>query len=330
MRHERQLLEALDPRRLHLIVLPTEQCNFRCVYCYEDFAIGRMAPATVRAIKSLIDSRIDELSDLLISWFGGEPLLAYDIVVEIMSLIRDRARPGLNSFSDITTNAARLTPERLENLISLGVTNYQVSLDGLAASHDKKRVLANGAGTFDRVWGNLCKARDVDGDFSMTVRSHVDRDNLAEMPEYIKVFAETFGDDPRFTLYLRQVSRLGGPNDALLPVLAGDSDAMERLREMARGYGLTLFSLDRDEYVCYAAKPNSFVIRANGQIGKCTVGFASAKNKIGTLRDDGTLDLDNAKIRHWARGFESGVQGQLLCPATAAMSESLQAAIATG
>ena len=38
------LQSSLTPSLLHLILLPTEACNFRCTYCYEDFRLGRMEP----------------------------------------------------------------------------------------------------------------------------------------------------------------------------------------------------------------------------------------------------------------------------------------------
>ena len=43
----RRLASCLSNRRLELIVMPTEQCNFRCIYCYEDFRMGRMNSDTV-------------------------------------------------------------------------------------------------------------------------------------------------------------------------------------------------------------------------------------------------------------------------------------------
>jgi hypothetical protein len=59
-----ELSAALSDRTLHLILLPTEQCNFRCTYCYEDFAIGRMERETINAVKLLLDRRFDGLQGL--------------------------------------------------------------------------------------------------------------------------------------------------------------------------------------------------------------------------------------------------------------------------
>jgi uncharacterized protein len=45
-----QLIACITPRRLHLILMPTEACNFRCVYCYETFALKEMKPDVVAGV----------------------------------------------------------------------------------------------------------------------------------------------------------------------------------------------------------------------------------------------------------------------------------------
>src|SRR5262245_20489732 len=82
-----QVRSAFDSRYLNLILLPTERCNFRCTYCYENFEVGRMDHSVVSAVKSLIYRRVPDLQTLDISWFGGEPLLAKDIIYDISSYV---------------------------------------------------------------------------------------------------------------------------------------------------------------------------------------------------------------------------------------------------
>src|ERR1041384_6711550 len=77
--------KLIDHKTQELIILPTEKCNFRCTYCYEDFSIGKMKLETRESIKKFIKKRAPLLDKLNISWFGGEPLLAKDIVLDISS-----------------------------------------------------------------------------------------------------------------------------------------------------------------------------------------------------------------------------------------------------
>ncbi len=43
-----RIARFLTNHHLGLILMPTEQCNFRCTYCYEDFAIGKMSKSTIQ------------------------------------------------------------------------------------------------------------------------------------------------------------------------------------------------------------------------------------------------------------------------------------------
>ncbi|WP_432418832.1 radical SAM protein [Cytobacillus spongiae] len=64
----------------HLIIMPTEQCNFRCVYCYEDFIKGQMTKEHQDALTKHIEEKASSIENLEIGWFGGEPLEGYDVI----------------------------------------------------------------------------------------------------------------------------------------------------------------------------------------------------------------------------------------------------------
>src|SRR5437868_1889428 len=123
-----KIVTLVSNRFLELILLPTEQCNFRCIYCYEDFSVGKMKKNVVEAIKKLILKRLDSLDIIKISWFGGEPLVAKDVVYEISEFILEQCAryPALRYVSGMTTNAFLLKENILRKLVSLGITNYQI------------------------------------------------------------------------------------------------------------------------------------------------------------------------------------------------------------
>ncbi|MFG2860265.1 radical SAM protein [Streptomyces sioyaensis] len=172
---EEELVAALTDRTLHLIILATEQCNFRCAYCYEDFSVGRMGPETVQGIKRLLDRRLDGLRQLNVSWFGGEPLLARPIVEDISShVVESLGRlPELPYLGDMTTNGYLLDVTTAERLAGLGVGSYQISLDGPQAVHDTTRVRADGGKSFQRIGENLLALRDSALPLRILLRIHL-------------------------------------------------------------------------------------------------------------------------------------------------------------
>jgi uncharacterized protein len=315
---DEELIASLDNGSLHLLLMPTEACNFRCTYCYEDFRHGRMLPAVVQGVKALLARRAPGLHRLGLSWFGGEPLLARDVLEEIQThaLALAHQHPGMRVAADITTNAYTLTRPCFERLLHLGIEEYQISLDGWRKVHDRKRVRINGGGTFDRIWGNLLHMRPVQQDFGVTVRLHVDRENHAEVPEFLDAFRAAFGTDGRFKLFLRLLSRWGGPNDAQLRVFAGSDarDTLDSLRELAKNRGVPIYAPETESSVCYAARGNSFVIRADGRVNKCTLALEHPRNQVGRILPDGRLKLHSPRMHQWMRGLVSQDPQELQCP----------------
>jgi uncharacterized protein len=312
------ILLSLSNNILGLILLPTEACNFRCVYCYEEFKYKRMEPWVVQGVKALMSRRAPGLTSLSVSWFGGEPLLARDVIEDVMAHAQSlvKANPAILLASDATTNGYLLTPALLERLVELGVRSYQISFDGPRDWHDKKRVLAGGKGTYDRIWGNLVAARDTNTKFNVMVRLHADHENVEAIPTFIDEYKESFGNDPRFELFIRGLSRLGGPNDPNLRVFDRDEgpDIIESMRGLARSRGLRMMVPGEDDAICYAAKGNSFVVRANGRLNKCTVALEHPNNQVGNIHEDGTVELLPQKMMMWMRGLKSEDPGELGCP----------------
>lgn len=299
--------------------MPTESCNFRCVYCYESVRRGRMRPEVLQGLKRLLGRRAAGLRLLELSWFGGEPLLASDIVLDVMEHVRGlrASHPSLEVDTDITTNAWFLTPALATRLLGLGVSRYQISLDGPPGWHDRKRVLPGGGGTFERIWGNLRRMRERQGAFRVVIRVHLDRENEHVIPGLLDMIAAEFADDPRFELFARPLSRLGGPRDDSLPTFESAEEeraAVERARALAVARGIRLWGRAPGPSICYAARGNSFVVRADGSLNKCTIALEHPANQVGWLRADGTVDIDAARVEAWARGLLSGDEEALRCP----------------
>ena len=76
--------------------------------------------------------------------------------------------------------------------------------------------------------------------------------------------------------------------------------------------------------MCYASRPNSLIIRANGTLGKCTVALSDERNTVGRLLPSGDLQIDQSKLRWWIRGLETGRPDELECPKQSSDLVSIQ------
>jgi len=295
----RAQLACLASNTLHLVLLPTEQCNFRCTYCYETFEHKKMAPPVVAGVKALIDHRAADLELLELGWFGGEPFLALDIIEDISrhAIARSRER-GFAFAASATTNGYFLDSETFRKALDIGIIAYQISLDGGEELHDKSRVLASGKGTFQRIWSNLLRMRTLQDEFHVSLRLHYTLENYKELARFGRTVQQEFGDDKRFSVLFKAVERLGGPNDNNItkPTRAERKEIEDYLAGQS---GVANTRQIPGNYICYAAKGNSLVIRSTGGIAKCTVALNSDFNDIGRLREDGYIEADQPKFRRW-------------------------------
>jgi uncharacterized protein len=315
---DNQLLSVLSHNLLDLHILPTEKCNFRCTYCYEDFQIGKMKTPVINGIKNLITKRIVDLKQVRISWFGGEPLAATDVVLDISHFVKDLASSyNCRSEFSITTNGYLLDSKRFKSLIAAGVSSFQISLDGPEEIHNQTRKRADGSGTFKEIWHNLIEIAKTDSQFDVLLRVHVTPENHASIPQLLEMIKTQFRYDSRFKVFLKAIANLGGPNRGSFDVLTGSSK-----QEILKNLGLILgneignYELNKSAaYICYASAQNSWVIRADGTLAKCTVAFDDDRNKIGFIRENGTLFLEQDKIQLWLRGLKTRDSAVMGCPA---------------
>ncbi|MBI3283608.1 MAG: hypothetical protein HYZ65_01975 [Burkholderiales bacterium] len=281
----------------------------------------------------------DGLLDLYISWFGGEPLMALEVVEEI-ELFRKKMLEKFPAMfrvrSGMTTNGYLLTPDVLARLVDLGVKDFQITLDGPPDHHNKTRLRADGAGTYDVIFGNLISASETNLDFNIDIRMHLHSSNInAVQSELTDILIKNFAHDGRFKLHPRSIADYGGAFndghvkttnyingiDAMSLILHRFNSARKSLNkeisvlsEPSLLDAVNHSSSEGSGFVCYAAASNSFGIRADGSLVKCTTALDEDNNKIGHIKETGELDINQELIKLWMGGFAAGKNSQLACP----------------
>lgn len=314
-----QILSTIDPENLEITLLPTEQCNFRCTYCYEDFSIGKMNRETINSVKNLLKHRVKTIKRLSLQWFGGEPLAAKSIIYEISAFAKILcAEHGVFFSGATTTNGYLLDIDTAKRLHDLDQRGYQISLDGFASVHDSTRRLASGDGTFYRIIKNLKAIRDSDLSISVLLRIHLSIGNQQSLKQLAKMLRSDFLHDKRFSVFLKPIENLGGPNSHQIKTIDKNNrtNRMNELEEILYNNRASADSHSGEKLqICYASKPNSLVIRADGRVQKCTVLLSDDRNTVGNLTSDGRIHLNSALMVNWMRGYLTGDRDVLRCPA---------------
>ena len=139
-----------------------------------------------------------------------------------------------------------------------------------------------------------------------------------------------FGGDRRFRSNLQPIQHKGGPNDGEFSVFSSAEmlDLERRLEaRLLTGGNVQHYNAPQ---MCYAARGNSFAVRADGRIAKCTVAVRDDANTVGTLTPGGDLLIDNDKLAPWLAGVHSSDRAFALCPLSYIRAERLRAAPVAG
>jgi uncharacterized protein len=161
-----EMLTGRDAVIKALCLHVAHDCNLRCVYCFGDTGAfdGDRSLMSFETGKKAIDFLIAHSGarrNLEVDFFGGEPLMNFDVVKQIVNY-GDAAAEQIdkNIRWTMTTNALLLDEEKADYL-NQTMDNIVLSIDGRPKIHDLMRPSANGRGTYDTVIKNIKHLRDI-------------------------------------------------------------------------------------------------------------------------------------------------------------------------
>lgn len=134
----------------------SHDCNLGCEYCFAskgDYKSGRRLMTKDIALKA-VDYLVDNSSgrhNIEIDFFGGEPLMNFDTVKEVVAYGRKlENKTGKKFYFTITINGTLLDDERII-FINENMDNVVISIDGRKEIHDSIRYDRNRKGTYDKI-----------------------------------------------------------------------------------------------------------------------------------------------------------------------------------
>lgn len=298
---ERSRLGITDRNRLDLTVMPNMNCNFACSYCYESHLKSEMSETTVSRLLLWLRRMVPRFKVVFLGWFGGEPLLSYERLIQIQRVVVNLCEAnGVGISTQLVTNGYLLKPERSRELISVGVRRYHITLDGVADIHDVRRPLRGGGESFERVMANLCELVRIDKCVTVTLRVNYDQTTLDRVPDLLKRFPPDVTPqidircEPLFS-ECHSLSRHGARAEWVGSTLEEIYHAAKEL-----GFRATVSNLEPSRLTyCNADRKSQFVVNYNGDVFKCMVSRFESKNRLGWIDSDGNIAWEEGRFESW-------------------------------
>jgi len=242
-------------------------CNCRCTYCYEGQEHDSKSVLTFEKacdIISFIKARFPPIIRLHLSFLGGEPLLCFR---EIKHIYYELKNVFEHLSLSVTTNGI-LINEIIGIFFKESKANIQVSIDGIKHHHDKHRIDAKGAGTYDRVIAGIKILQDAG--IPISVRTHINEEFMDNvfLNEWVESIKTNFDLTKSIGFYVIPVFTSGKG------LKAADKKFIEQMITIYEAFIENHIPIKFDYAfnpagICFVSSENSFSINCDGAIYKC-------------------------------------------------------------
>lgn len=161
----------------------TLKCNLACDYCYIQKKNSLMSLSTARKAVDFIFENAERNDKIDINFFGGEPLLEFDLIKKITDMIHAQSNFGRDRVAiSVVTNGTIFSKDIADFLIKKNIA-LCISCDGPKIVQDKFRHFPDGKGSSAIVETNIRQALSV---FPLTpINAVYSPDNLQHLPQVV-------------------------------------------------------------------------------------------------------------------------------------------------
>ncbi|MBR6695794.1 MAG: thioether cross-link-forming SCIFF peptide maturase [Oscillospiraceae bacterium] len=284
-----------------MCLLISQDCNLRCEYCFAetgDFGMGRslMSLETGKKAIDFLLEKSGNRENLELDFFGGEPLMNFDVVKEIVEYARMREKEcGKNFRFTVTTNGLLLTDDKID-FINKEMSNVVLSIDGRKCVNDKMRHRIDGTGCYDTIIEKFRKTVDSRGNKEYYVRGTYTKYNLDFSEDVFHLYEQGF-DQISVEPVVAPDTAPYALTEKELPAIFAEYDKLaERLLENDKNgkhFNFFHFMLDLDQGPCAIKRlrgcgcGNEYVaISPNGDIYPCHQFVGIDEWKMGNLNEE--------------------------------------------
>ena len=283
---------------MHLTLAPTMDCCFRCHYCFEKYKEKKyMTPEIMDQIIKYVTS-YPELKNIKITWFGGEPLMAVPQIEEFYDKFRDIWQEPF--ISNIITTGYHIDKESIRVMQKVGISSFQITLDGMKETHNKVKHLPSGEDVFERILSNIELLNDSAPEINITIRVNLTLENKEEYIPLHKLCLTRFYGRSNITISPAFVLDRGTGDICRSNnnIFFGHIERSKFILNLAKNGINSVFVRYPEPFFNECAIRNEMAIAFDpeGYAYKCWEVIGNKEYAIGKLNDDGILTDINQTI----------------------------------
>ena len=280
-----------DKKRLYLTDAITYKCNLNCVYCMQQNTfkgINRITPVE----KVAIWERLFKMSNcelLNVCLFGGEPFYDYNYLFTLLNQAKSK---NLNIQYSAVTNGTLINDDTISLINNYSINHIQITIDGPAYVHDKRRIGNKAKNTFEQIINNILKLLE-NTECEIVLNTVLDRNNKDTYIELVKFLNSKFSKFC-FSSQARIIFNLGMEchpynksdytNESIIKDLIEYHKIYLKYLQELLSLGNTIrFVMPNG--LCIAKHRYEYLIAPDGCIYKCITGLGLKEFRLGYLND---------------------------------------------
>ncbi|MDQ0361540.1 radical SAM/SPASM domain-containing protein [Breznakia pachnodae] len=273
-----------ETRRIGVTLVPSRLCNLRCTYCIQNNLFNNHDSHFMT--EKIIDNYYTWLLEYIqkfkteeigFNFYGGEPLMINKSI--LLYLIKKMNSLPVKTKFIMVTNGMRLLDH--PDIIPY-IDSYRITIDGLSALHDSRRVCPDGSGSYRKIVANINKYIKKYGKKNISIRMNVDKDNRLYLKEAVdQILSNIESSDIEFRLFPVVPNKKNVNFKSLHEDLVATANQMyDCYLHLKRKYNIKPFIFSMN---CGISSFGRWVFDTDGSLHKCCSHIGFDEKKVGSL-----------------------------------------------
>jgi uncharacterized protein len=267
--------------KLNIMIIMTYNCNCSCQYCFENLDVNMERENVDKTVEYIINEYKRGYKELEINFFGGEPMLRVD---EMVNIYQKLLLEGIKVKAVVITNGVLLSLKNIIKLKSVGINHFQITVDGPKELHDARRPCKNGDSCWDEIMKNLSFLKKEEANIS--IRININGENVGYLEEICFWVDSILDKYDKYLIYIAPV--VGCVEKTVKETLKNRTETLKRAWKIIKEKSLPIRIAPPVYAPCpYHSEKSAYYIDLSGNIYTCG-GFVGERDKI-----DRTYNMEN-------------------------------------